>query len=102
MQEVSEKIMNIFRKDDKSKFLMENNILRIILSNTDKVAADNVIKRIKKLLLEIPDIDKAELSLGSAIYPDDTIESDELIYLSNSNKEKLLLSDQKDLTLSED
>lgn len=89
MEEVSHKIVNVFRKDDKSKFLIEDNIIKIILSNTDRSAAENVIKRIKKQLKDIEEIEKAELVLGIAIYPSDAIEIDELIDLSNKNTEIL-------------
>lgn len=92
MKEVSNKIVNIFRKDDKSKFLIENNIIKIILSNTDKISADNVIKRIKKQLKDIEEIETADLFLGVAIYPDDAIASEELIELSNKFTEPLFNS----------
>jgi signal transduction histidine kinase/CheY-like chemotaxis protein len=89
MKEVSNKIVNIFRKDDQSKFLIEDNIIKIILLNTDKIGADNVLKRIKKQLKEIKEIDHSKLVVGVAIYPDDAISSEELIDLSQKNTELL-------------
>lgn len=82
MSEFSNQIVNIFRKDDKSTFLIEDNIIKIILSNTDKIAAQNVLKRIKKQCTKFDKTDYADLVLGTAIYPDDAIDSDELINLS--------------------
>ncbi|MEW5822361.1 MAG: ATP-binding protein [Cyanobacteriota bacterium] len=83
MEEVSNKIVNIFRKDDKSKFLIEDNIIKIVLSNTDKFAAKNVVKRIKKQFSkDMCESNQSNLTLGIAIYPDDAIVSEELIELS--------------------
>lgn len=91
MEEVSNKIVNIFRKDDKSKFLIEDNIIKIILSNTDKTAARNVVKRIKKQFMkDTESINNNDLLLGMAIYPDDAISSEELLDLSLKNTVPLL------------
>ncbi|MGD9579891.1 MAG: hypothetical protein AB7V50_00825, partial [Vampirovibrionia bacterium] len=82
IDELSNQIVNMFRKDDKSTFLIEDNIIKIILSNTDKTAAQNVLKRIKKQCIKFNKPDFDDLILGIAIYPDDAIDSDELINLS--------------------
>lgn len=89
MKNVSTKIVNIFRKDDQSKFLFEGNEIKIILSNTDKIDAENVIKRIKKQLKDIKEIDQANILLGVAIYPDDAIETEELIDVSFKNAKSI-------------
>ncbi|MDD3014415.1 MAG: ATP-binding protein [Candidatus Gastranaerophilales bacterium] len=72
--------INIIRKGDKSKFFTQDNKMQIILSNTDKVGADFVIKRLKKYLLD----NESEylnqgLNLGISVYPEDAITSEELI-----------------------
>lgn len=89
MKNMSSKIVNIFRKDDQSKFLFEGNEIKIILSNTDKVDAENVIKRIKKQLKDIKEIEQANILLGVAIYPDDAIETEELIDVSFKNAKSI-------------
>ena len=90
MKSVSNKIVNIFRKDDKSRFLIEDNIIKIILLNTDKNAAEKVIKRIINQFKDSDEIERTDLQLGVAIYPDDAIESDELIELSLKNTVPIL------------
>lgn len=89
MKELSAKIVNIFRKDDKSTFLIEDNIIKIILSNTNKTDADNVLKRIQHQLKDETTNITPELSYGLAIYPDDAISTEELIELSDRNSEPL-------------
>ena len=92
MKEVCSKIVNIFRKDDQSKFLFEDNEIKIILSNTDKLDAENVIKRIKKQLKDIKEIEQTNILLGVAIYPEDAIETEELIDFSIKNAKPIFSS----------
>ncbi|MFH0703051.1 MAG: ATP-binding protein [bacterium] len=72
--------INIIRKGDKCKFFVQDDRMQIVLSNTDKVGADNVVKRLKRYLLD----NKSQylnysLYLGISIYPEDAITSEELI-----------------------
>jgi signal transduction histidine kinase/CheY-like chemotaxis protein len=90
MAEISNKIVNIFRKDDQSKLLIDDNIIKIILLNTDKYGADNILKRIKRQLKSIEEIDHSKILVGTAIYPDDAISSEELIDLSYKNTKQLI------------
>ncbi|EKE02415.1 MAG: multi-sensor signal transduction histidine kinase [uncultured bacterium] len=87
--------INIIRKGDKCKFFTQDNNMQIIISNTDKVGANNVIKRLKKYLQDnTSQYLNHNLNLGISIYPEEAITSEELIEqaeksvckLSNHNK----------------
>ena len=72
--------IGITRKGDNSKFFSQDDKMQIILPNTDKMGADNVIKRLKKYLMDNNSqyLDHS-LYLGISIYPEEAITSDELI-----------------------
>jgi len=48
------------------------------------------LKRIKRQLKSIEEIDHSKILVGTAIYPDDAISSEELIDLSYKNTKQLI------------
>jgi len=77
---ISEGKINIIRKGDKSKIFTQNNKMQIILSNTDKIGADFVIKRLNRYLVDNKNEYKGQiLNAGISVYPEDAITTEELI-----------------------
>lgn len=72
--------INVIRKGDKCKFFVYKNKMQIILANTDKIDADNVIRRLKNYLTNNKSqYLNCELYLGISVYPEEAITSEELI-----------------------
>jgi len=77
---ISEGKINIIRKGDKSKIFTQNNKMQIILSNTDRIGADFVIKRLNRYLVDNKNEYKGQiLNAGISVYPEDAITTEELI-----------------------
>ena len=97
IKDIDEGNINIFRKGDNVKLFTQDNKMQIILSNTDRVDADNVIKRLKAYLidnkLKYPDYG---LCLGVSIYPEDAITSEELIEQAEKTMQCIYQIDQKE------
>lgn len=85
MTMLTDMILNVFRKDDRTKILVEEDTIKVILANTTKSGAEKVINRVKEQIQDNKEIKKLNLSIGLAIYPDDAIESEELIEMSYKN-----------------
>ena len=80
IKDISAGKINIIRKGDKCKFFTQDNNMQIILSNTDRVGANNVIKRLKRYLIDNSSLYlNHNLNLGISIYPEEAITSEELI-----------------------
>lgn len=72
--------INIIRKGDKCKIFSQDNKMQLVLSNTDRTGANNVIHRLQQYLMdnELRYLNHI-LNLGVSIYPEEAITSEELI-----------------------